>query len=228
MTARPASPAPGRDDALRARFAGYLRDAPELEGLSPAALRVLAAAAELFYRRGYAATSVRELARYCGLSPGAMYNHFASLDEILYRLAAVGHGRVQRSIDGALAESDGSAEDELRRFVRAYVERHLVFPPFAQLIHREYVHLSPQRLAVIVECRRRVRDRLTGIVRAGTTAGSFRTIPGADPEVRTAMMILDMCARTSEWFDPAKTAARPSDLADGYVVAAVRLTHGAG
>jgi AcrR family transcriptional regulator len=226
VTARPAPPAADPDGALRATFARYLGDAPELTGLSAAALRVLAAAAALFYRRGYAATSVRELARDCGLSPGAMYNHFASLDEILYLLAAVGHGRVERAITAAMADSDGTAEDELRRFVRAYVERHLAFPPFAQLIHREFVHLSPQRRAVIVECRRRVRDRLVGIMRAGTGSGAFRPIPGADPEVRAAMMILDMCARTSEWFDPAKAAVGPSDLADGYVAAAVRLVHG--
>jgi hypothetical protein len=35
-------------------------------------------------------------------------------------------------------------------------------------------------------------------------------------------MILDMCSRTSEWYDPSRAEA-PDELAERYVAAALRL-----
>src|SRR5262245_55098829 len=40
--------------------------------------RIADAAIELFYRNGATATSVRDITAACGLSPGALYNHFSS------------------------------------------------------------------------------------------------------------------------------------------------------
>jgi AcrR family transcriptional regulator len=48
--------------------------------------RILEAALELFARQGFAATSVRELARAVGLRESSLYNHFASKDAIFHAL----------------------------------------------------------------------------------------------------------------------------------------------
>src|SRR5437588_7877895 len=47
---------------------------------------ILAAAKACFAREGFHATSMRDIYRECGLSPGAVYNHFASKDEIVRAL----------------------------------------------------------------------------------------------------------------------------------------------
>jgi len=39
---------------------------------------ILEAAKACFAREGFHATSMRDIYRECGLSPGAVYNHFAS------------------------------------------------------------------------------------------------------------------------------------------------------
>jgi AcrR family transcriptional regulator len=44
------------------------------------------AAKACFAREGFHATSMRDIYRECGLSPGAVYNHFASKDEIVRAL----------------------------------------------------------------------------------------------------------------------------------------------
>ena len=46
---------------------------------------ILAAAKACFAREGFHATSMRDIYRECGLSPGAVYNHFASKEEIVRR-----------------------------------------------------------------------------------------------------------------------------------------------
>ena len=45
--------------------------------------RILDAALELFARQGFAATSVRELARAVGLRESSLYNHFAGKEAML-------------------------------------------------------------------------------------------------------------------------------------------------
>jgi TetR/AcrR family transcriptional repressor of uid operon len=47
---------------------------------------ILAAAKACFARQGFHATSMRDVYRECGLSPGAVYNHFASKEEIVRAL----------------------------------------------------------------------------------------------------------------------------------------------
>lgn len=207
-------------DSLVAVFSRRFEDEPDLSDLSDAARRILAAAAAVFYRRGSAATSVRDLARACGLSPGALYNHFDSRDAVLYTLVSTGHHQVERALEAAAARADGTPEDRLRQFVHSYTERHLLFPEFAQLVHREYVHLSADRRAETVERRRRIREQLVDILRAGQDTGRFKLIDGPDAAVGQAMMVMDMCSRTSEWFNPSKPSA---DLTERYVTAALRL-----
>jgi AcrR family transcriptional regulator len=47
---------------------------------------ILEAAKTCFAREGFHATSMRDIYRECGLSAGAVYNHFASKDEIIRAL----------------------------------------------------------------------------------------------------------------------------------------------
>ena len=160
----PEHPRPRGDAAVFERaFAG----APDLAHLSPAARRVLAMSAALFHQRGAAATSVRDITSACGLSPGALYKHFASKDDVLYELVRHGHERLERRIDAALA---GAPDDAVRRttaFVHAYVAGHLAQPELAQVVRREYLHLSAARHREIVRRRRALRGRLAALLRAG-------------------------------------------------------------
>ncbi len=205
---------------LIARFGTSFDQDEELSQLTPAARRVLAVGAALFCRSGSLAVSVRELTRACGLSPGALYNHFSSRDELLFVLVRNGHDRTERRLAAAAAAAGDNPRDALANFVRAYLDVHISFPEHAQLVHREYVHLSEERKVQIVECRRRLRERMIEILRAGQRAGTFELLDGPDGAVGAAMMILDMCSRTSEWFNPAQEGAA---LAERYVAAAMRL-----
>jgi AcrR family transcriptional regulator len=196
--------------------------APDLAHLSYAARRVLAMSAALFYRQGAAGTSIRDITRACGLSPGALYNHFSSKDDLLYELVWHGHESLERRIADALAEVEEDPVTRTGAFVRAYVMGHLVHPELAQVVRREYLHLSPARYARIVRRRRGLRQHLSEELRDGADAGDFDLIDGIDGATRVAVMVLDMCSRTSEWYDPRRAEA-PDVLADRYVTAALRL-----
>lgn len=204
------------------RFAEAFVDEPDLAHLTYAARRVLAMSAALFYKQGAAGTSIRDITRACGLTPGALYSHFASKDDLLYLLVRHGHERLERRIAGSMAGAGAPAVERTRAFVHAYVIGHLVQPELAQVVRREYLHLSPLRRQEIVRRRRELREQLTALLRAGAEAGAFDLIGDTDAPTRASIMILDMCSRTSEWYDPSRSGA-PDDLAELYTVAALRL-----
>jgi AcrR family transcriptional regulator len=203
-------------------FEQVFADAADLEHLSYAARRVLAMSASLFYRHGAAGTSIRDITSACGLSPGALYNHFASKDDMLWVLVGHGHDSLERRIGAALAEVPDEPVARTAAYVRAYVTGHLVHPELAQVVRREYLHLSPARYDAIVRRRRRLRQQLTELLRRGADAGAFDLIDGPDGATRVAVMVLDMCSRTSEWYDR-KREEPPARLAERYVTAALRL-----
>lgn len=208
----------------RAVFQTTIIDAPELRHLSATARRVLAAAASLFHDQGAVATTVRDITGACGLSPGALYRHFASKDDMLYALVQHGHERLENRVAVALDAlgPDADAVARTRAFVHAYVMGHLASPELAQVVRREYLHLSEPRYREIVRRRRAVREHLTELLRTGVAAGQFDLLGGADADIRVAVMILDMCSRTSDWYDP-KRAASSQRLAETYAAGALRL-----
>ena len=209
-------------DRLVAIFLAEFADQPDLADTTPAARRVLATAAALFHERGAVDTSVRDLTRACGLTPAALYNHFRSKDELLHTLVRHGHERMSRRIDTAIATAGARAVDGLRAFVRAYTGGHVEHPEFAQMVRREYLHLTPPHYAEIVDMRRAVRRTLTGVLVAGERDGSFRLLGGEDGAVAQALMVLDMCSRTSDWFDRTRDG-EPGAVVDRYERAALRL-----
>lgn len=206
-------------DQLATIFVKAFADQPDLAALSPAAHRVLASSAALFFRQGAAHVSVRELTKACGLSPGALYNHFPSKDELLFTIVRHGHDRMERRIGAALAAAGESPEAGLRAFVAAYVTGHVEQPELAQLVRHEYLHLSPEHYAEIVAMRRAMRRTLTEFLRTGAQSGVFDPI--GDP-VGQALMVLDMCSRTSDWFDRTRDTD-PEEIVSRYVRGALRL-----
>jgi AcrR family transcriptional regulator len=205
---------------LVAIFLEEFEDQPDLADTSSAARRILATAAALFHERGAVETSVRDVTKACGLTPAALYNHFPSKDELLFTLVRHGHERMQRRIDEA--PSGRRAVERFRAFVRAYVTGHVEHPEFAQMVRREYLHLSDAHYTEIVEMRRALRTQLADLLVAGERAHDFALIGGRRGAVGQAMMVLDMCSRTSDWYDRTRDGDTAA-IVDRYELASLRL-----
>lgn len=90
--------------------------------MKPRVDAILAGAAEAFSRNGFAATTMREIARASGSSVGGIYHHFDSKEAIL--LAIIG-GNFRRVID-ALDERLAGVEHPRVAF-DAFVDNHVAF-----------------------------------------------------------------------------------------------------
>lgn len=187
-------------------------------------VRIAEAAIELFYNRGAAATTVREITAACGLTPGALYNHFASKDQLLYVLVRDVHQQVDDQMTIVLAEAGDDASYRLAAAVRLLVAQAAGSRKQSRVANREFTALSPTRRREIIAIRRQLRNRLTDVVESGAHSGQFSLIAtrSRGDAALTASVIATMCANISEWTRENHPMSR-SDLQDRYVEMSLRL-----
>src|SRR5215472_2400224 len=163
--------------------------------------RLAEAAIELFYERGALATSVRDITSACGLTPGALYNHFESKDHLLYLVVRDIHRQVDDQLAALLAETNDNPVTRLTAAVRFLVWHTAGFKKRSRVANREFTLLSGSRRLEITALRRRMRDRFAGIILAGAQGGLFRLVGGDDIDAATmhAGTITTMCVHISEW-----------------------------
>src|SRR5680860_576545 len=121
--------------------------------IEPAAARnLLMSALDAFARRGYHATTTREIGQRAGLSPAAMYVHYASKADLLYAICDVGHRAVLEDARTALAGAEGAAA-RMAAFTEAFAAWHARNHTLARVIQYEMRSLTPERLAEIAAVR---------------------------------------------------------------------------
>lgn len=178
--------------------------APET-GTRPEA--ILAGAAAAFSEHGFAATSMREIARRSGASLGSIYYHFASKEEILRSLMCENFGRVLEQLRECLAVTD-----DPRRRLQLFIDNHLRF--FARhlaemrVMSHELDTLGGDAGAQVARLRHRYTEALLGIL------GQLRPdLPEAELRIR-ALCLFGMLNWTYRWFHTVDPRIGPSGLAE--------------
>jgi TetR/AcrR family transcriptional regulator, cholesterol catabolism regulator len=163
-------------------------------------VRLAEAAIELFYQHGAVATTVRDITAACGLTPGALYNHYASKDHLLYLVVR----DIHRQVDGAMAAVIAAAGDDpaarLTSAVGFLVSHTAGFKKRSRVANREFTLLTGSRRQEITAIRRQMRDKFAAILLDGAASGAFQLVGGDDAAAATmtAATITTMCVRISE------------------------------
>lgn len=170
---------------------------PPVEAIRTAAFRQ-------FAERGFPVVTVRDIMKACGLTQGALYNHFRSKDELLHDIIASTQAELERICQQAVAEAGDDPRAKLSAFVQAYVVRHCRLRIEALVANRELGWLDASRVADIRRSRRAIRDVLVGILVQGVEKGVFAPpkIDGRDDLKTVAMALLDQCTHVSMWYGP--------------------------
>lgn len=165
---------------------------------------IRAAAFAQFAERGYPVVTVRDIMKACGLTQGALYNHFKSKDELLHDIIASTQGELERLCQQAVAGAGGDPRAELAAFVRVYVMRHCRLRIEALVANREIGWLDTARVADIRRSRRAIRDIVVTILSHGVERGVFDPprIEGRHDLKAIAMSLLDQCTHVSMWYGP--------------------------
>ncbi len=156
--------------------------------------RVRTAALKLFAQHGYAAVSMRQIARDVGVQAGALYNYTPDKQSLLFDLMQ-GHMRELLDMRAALPEAQ-TAVGALETFTRLHLRFHAQRPDEVFIAYMELRNLSPDNFAVIEGLRRAYEDQLETILRAGVAQGRFVV---SDAKIAT-MGVIAMLTGVNTWF----------------------------
>jgi len=165
---------------------------------------IRAAAFAQFAERGYPVVTVRDIMKACGLTQGALYNHFKSKDELLHDIITSTQSELERQCKQAVAGAGDDPRAKLAAFVRIYVVRHCRLRVEALVANREIGWLDAERVADIRRSRRAIRDILVSVLLDGVKRGVFDPplVDGRHDLKAVAMALLDQCTHVSKWYGP--------------------------
>jgi TetR/AcrR family transcriptional regulator, cholesterol catabolism regulator len=163
--------------------------------------QILAVAAELFARKGVAATTVREIADEVGILSGSLYHHFdskeAMVDEILSPYLRDLGDACQRVI-----ARRADPRTKLRDLVAAclgVVEAH---PHATEIYQSDANYLSQlERFGYLTAAAAEVRQAWLEVLNEGVAQGAFR--PDLEPRIVYRLM-RDAIWPSVRWFRPGK------------------------
>jgi TetR/AcrR family transcriptional regulator, cholesterol catabolism regulator len=175
--------------------------------------QILAIAADLFAERGFAATTVREIADAAGILSGSLYHHFDSKEAMVEELLR----DFSEDIMGAYRTEIASGADPvtvLRNLVRLAFEAICARWATVSVMVNEYnLLVSYPRFAFVQEVSEETEDLWVSVIERGMASGAFR----ADVEPRTIYRFLrDTIWVSVRWYRP-EGRDGPADIADSYV-----------
>jgi AcrR family transcriptional regulator len=156
---------------------------------------ILSAAAELFYEKGYHATTMQDVADRVGMLKGSLYYYINSKEDLLY----ITLDQVIKKGDDYFTQKVASEKDpveKLRRAIEAEIEYVIRDQVTVGLFLHEFDTLSDLRRKRILARMRRFQDRYIKIIREGQAAGVFREL---DPRL-AVYGILGMCNWVYRWY----------------------------
>jgi len=180
-------------------------------------------ATRLFAERGFAGTSLQDIADALGITRPALYYYVKSKEELLAKLVTE---VTQGPLDDLqrIAGDPADAVEKLRGMARVIVGRRANHPDRFRLLFRSEAELPEELTAAYATSRRAVLRTVAGVIDEGVRSGRFRPV---DPNV-AALGVLGMWNWVAWWFRPDGTRsvdAVTEQLAEMAVAALLRADH---
>ncbi len=174
---------------------------------------LLQAAARLFRRKGFAATTTRDIAAAAGMQSGSPFYHFKSKNALLYAVMEEGmQSAIARQAD-ALAMAGADAAERMRSLVRAHFDTlHGPGNDFIPVMLYEHRSLPARQRTSLAQLQADYEAAWTPVLQALHADGRLRA-----PVKLSRLLILGALNWSVQWFDRKKGASL-EDLADAAVL----------
>jgi AcrR family transcriptional regulator len=172
----------------------------------------------LFHANGYAATSIRDIARALDMQGASLYAHVASKEDLLWAIVDRAATAFESAADRAAEETRGAdAVERLAALVEAHVEVVTADPERSSVFVTEWRHLSGGRRAAIAGRRDAYEARFRETVADGVSVGAF----GATDPAIAATYILTALNGIATWYRPDGRLSADR-IADHYIELSLR------
>jgi AcrR family transcriptional regulator len=179
--------------------------------------RLLDSAAALFWEKGYASTTTREIAAAVDIRQASLYYHVASKEDLLYKICISSLERFLDEVPSAVGNPEtkngGGPLDGVRRLIRAHVATLLRYQKRNATMLMELRALSGRRRARVVEMRGQYAQVAMSALEAGRQSGVIRSDISLE---HLCLALLNMLNWAALWFRPDQ-ALSPEELSDIFV-----------
>jgi AcrR family transcriptional regulator len=186
---------------------------------------LLNTATELFARRGFKATTLREIALAVGIKAPSVYNHFGSKGELLHAAVDDVIDEFYRQVVAPVNPAD-PALDQVLGVVRRYV-LYTLSPSSRARVADLLLELDRTRHDLSIRVRRRVLDRqrrFYRFLREIVVESAAETSGRVSPAVLT-FSIINISDTVGSWFDPRGSLSR-DEVADQVCLLVTAMLQG--
>lgn len=165
--------------------------------------RIIDAATDLFYERGFTRTTLDDVADRLGVTKPFIYTSFGSKTHLLAEICSRGVQGALDEIEAALARGLPPGET-LRVFVPRYVAAILQAQKKIAINIREEKNLDPVDAERLAALRQRFIAQVEAVLRAGRDCGELRI---ADPRIATFALV-GAASWATFWYNPGGTLSQ--------------------
>ena len=155
---------------------------------------LLDVAAQLFAQRGFAATSMRDIALGVKMLPGSVYYHFASKDELLVAVYEAGVGELEVAMEAAL-KPGAEPWARLEAACLAHLQTVLKSSDYAQVL----IRVLPEDVPAVAD---RLRTLRAGYEQVFRDLVAALPLPAGTDRRALRLMLLGALNWARFWFDP--------------------------
>jgi AcrR family transcriptional regulator len=169
------------------------------------------AAARLFRDRGYAATSMRDLAEAVQLKASSLYNHISGKEEILKEICFETSKRFLKAME-RIEKEDISCTEKIKSLIRLHIKTAMTDVTSITAFNDEWRHLSEPHLTTFKSIRKTYEERFKTIIYKGIKAGQ---VQDGDPTL-ILYTILSSVRWVYDWYKPERNLT-PEALEEGII-----------
>ncbi len=173
---------------------------------------ILLKAAAMFREKGFAATSMRDLAETVGIEAASLYNHIRSKNEMLEAICFDVANRFNSNLDNLEAASEKSIT-KVETLLRFHIQQMIGNYEEVYVSDREWRHLDEPYLSNFQNQRRIYRKRFAAIIEDGINKKEIKKI-----DAPTAVLILLHAVSGIESWHRSKARITAGELEDNMIM----------
>ena len=150
----------------------------------------------LFYKKGYFATSISDIAREAGIQKSSIYYHYSNKEELLFDILKITMVDLDENIESQIKGVQG-AEEKMRAAIQSHVIFHMERQKEVIISDSELRGLTVDNYKNIMKMRDDYERKFQSLIKDGIEKGIF-----ADMDFKVASYeIITMCTAVSIWFN---------------------------
>lgn len=148
-----------------------------------------------FYKRGYFATGISDIARSAGIQKSSIYYHYANKEDILFDILKTTMEKLDANFEKNI-RGKTRPEDQLKAAIEAHVLFHIRWQKETLISDSELRGLTARNYKIILEMRDEYESKIQELIRQGIAEGAFEDV---DHKV-ASYGIITMCTSVAGWF----------------------------